>query len=169
MKVITRNTNDKSGSNNGPAEAIAILLVDDDPDCRMLVRDAVADSRVCNTVYEVCNAEDAWSFLCRQPPFASVPRPGLIFLDIEMPGMGGLALLAKIKADPKLRDITVVMMTGVCDEVHMREAALAGANSYTIKPANGEQFIQTVLQSTNYWLTVHQYPNHHLPEDACRR
>ena len=34
---------------------------------------------------------------------------------------------------------------------------------------NGEQFIQTVLQSTNYWLTVHQYPNHHLPEDACRR
>src|SRR4051812_30408546 len=105
MKLITRNTNGQPGAEPAQAEAIAILLVDDDPDCRMLVRDAIADSRVCNTVYEVCNAEEAWNFLLRQPPYASVPRPGLIFLDIEMPGMGGLALLAKIKANPELRDI----------------------------------------------------------------
>jgi CheY-like chemotaxis protein len=152
-----------------PADAIAILLVDDDPDCRMLVRDAIADSRVRNTVYEVANAEEAWQFLHRQPPYANVPRPGLIYLDIEMPGIGGLALLTRIKADPALRDITVVMMTGVCDEAQMRDAARAGANSYTIKPASAEQFLQTVVQSTNYWLTIHQYPDHHLPKDLCRR
>ena len=58
------------------------------------------------------------------------------------------------------------MMTGVSDEKQMRTAAEAGANSYTIKPANAEQFLQTVLTSTNYWLTIHQYPQHHLPE-AC--
>jgi CheY-like chemotaxis protein len=150
-------------------EPIAILLVDDDVDCRMLVRDAIADSKVRNTVYEVCNAEEAWRFLHRQPPYASVPRPGLVYLDIEMPGMGGLKLLEQIKADSALREITVVMMTGVCDEHQMLTAARAGANSYTIKPANAEQFLKTVIDSTNYWLTIHQYPERHLPQDRARR
>jgi CheY-like chemotaxis protein len=152
-----------------PTDAIAILLVDDDADCRLLLRDAIADSRVRNTVYEVSTAEEAWQFLHRQPPYANVPRPGLIYLDVEMPGMGGLALLAKIKGDPDLRDITVVMMTGVAEEGHMRDAARAGANSYTVKPANAEQFLKTVMESTNYWLTIHQYPHHHLPQHLCRR
>ena len=51
----------------------------------------------------------------------------------------------------------------------MRKAAEFGANSYTLKPANAEQFLRTVLASTNYWLSIHQYPEHHLPQDACRR
>ena len=50
----------------------------------------------------------------------------------------------------------------------MRFAAL-GANSYTLKPANAEQFLRTVLASTNYWLTIHQYPDHHLPPESCKR
>jgi CheY-like chemotaxis protein len=151
------------------ATPIVILLVDDDVDCRMLLRDAIADGKVRNTVYEVCNAEEAWRFLHREPPYASVPRPGLIYLDVEMPGMGGLELLKRIKNEPTLRDIPVVMMTGVSDEEQMRAAARAGANSYTIKPANAEQFLRTVVQSTNYWLTIHQYPERHLPREACRR
>jgi ActR/RegA family two-component response regulator len=61
------------------------------------------------------------------------------------------------------------MMTGVSDENQMAEAARNGANSYTIKPANAEQFLRTVLASTNYWLTIHQSPQHHLPPEACRR
>lgn len=150
-------------------EPITILLVDDDADCRLLIRDAIADSQVRNAVYEVCNAEEAWQFLNRQPPFIKAPRPGLIYLDVEMPGMGGQALLRKIKSDPAMRDITVVMMTGVSDPAQLRAAAAAGANSYTIKPANAEQFLKTVIDSTNYWLSIHQYPDHHLPSEACRR
>ena len=150
-------------------EAITILLVDDDSDCRMLVRDAINDSKVRNRVYEVRNAEEAWQFLTRQSPYANVPRPGLVYLDIEMPGMGGLALLDRIKSEPSLRGITVVMMTGVSDETQMRAAAASGANSYTIKPANAGQFLKTVVESTNYWLSIHQYPNHHLPPEECRR
>ena len=67
---------------------------------------------------------------------------------------------------PEFRDTPVVMMTGVSDEKQMQEAAANGANSYTIKPANAEQFLRTVLASTTYWLTIHQYPEHHLPADA---
>jgi chemotaxis family two-component system response regulator Rcp1 len=151
------------------AEPIIILLVDDDPDCRMLVRDAIADSKVHHRVFEVGSAEDGLAFLKREGKFADAPRPGLIYLDIEMPGMNGIEMLKKIKADSELRHITVVMMTGVSDEEQLRAAALAGANSYTIKPANAEQFLRTVIDSANYWLSIHQYPNHHLPRELCRR
>ncbi|MGH7214274.1 MAG: response regulator [Tepidisphaeraceae bacterium] len=148
---------------------ITILLVDDDPDCRMLIRDAIAESKVSNTVFEVSNGKEALEFLKRMGKYASAPRPGLIYLDIEMPGMDGQQALKSIKSDADLRDIPVVMMTGVSDETQMKEAAANGANSYTIKPANAEQFLRTVLASTNYWLTIHQYPEHHLPADLCRR
>lgn len=150
-------------------EAINILLIDDDPDCRMLVRDAIAESKVRNMVYEVGNAEEGLRFLKREAHYAGAPKPGLIYLDIEMPGINGIELLKRIKADPDLKHITVVMMTGVSDEDQMKLAAAAGANSYTIKPANAEQFLRTVADSTNYWLTIHQYPQHHLPSEKCRR
>jgi CheY-like chemotaxis protein len=86
-----------------------------------------------------------------------------------MPEMNGQEVLKAIKANPDLRDIPVVMMTGVSDEEQLRLAAANGANSYTIKPANAEQFLRTVLASTTYWLTIHQYPERHLPAEACRR
>lgn len=150
-------------------EPFPILLVDDDPDCRMLVRDAIAASKVSNLVYEVKNGMEALEFLSQSGPHASAPRPGLIFLDIEMPGMDGQECLRRIRSNADYKDIPIVMMTGVSDETEMRKAAENGANSYTLKPANAEQFLKTVLASTNYWLTVHQYPRHHLPPEQCRR
>jgi two-component system response regulator len=151
------------------SEPITILLVDDDEDCRTLIRDAISECKVSNKVYEVSNGQEAMDFLNKRGPFADAPRPGLVYLDIEMPGMDGLSVLGQIKSDSELRDIPVVMMTGVAEERQMAEAALLGANSYTLKPANAEQFLRTVLASTTYWLTIHQYPTHHLPAVACRR
>lgn len=150
-------------------QPITILLVDDDPDCRMLIRDAIAECKVSNDVHEVCNGREALDFLNRRGRFADAPRPGLIYLDIEMPAMDGQQTLKEIKGSPDLRDIPVVMMTGVSDETQMKQAAGNGANSYTLKPANAEQFLRTVLASTNYWLMIHQYPEHHLPAEQCRR
>ena len=148
---------------------ITILLVDDDPDCRLLIRDAINECKVSNSVFEVSNGREALEFLQRRGKHAQAPRPGLIYLDLEMPGMNGQETLKAIKADPALRDIPVVMMTGVSDEKEMKAAAENGANSYTLKPANVEQFLRTVLASTSYWLTIHQYPDHRLPAEACRR
>jgi CheY-like chemotaxis protein len=148
---------------------ITILLVDDDPDCRLLIRDAIAQCKVSNDVHEVSNGQDALDFLNRRGNYKSAPEPGLIFLDIEMPVMDGQAVLVQIRENPALRHIPIVMMTGVCDEAQMQLAAANGANSYTIKPASAELFMRTVLASTNYWLNVHQYPEHHLPPALCRR
>lgn len=150
-------------------EPITILLVDDDEDCRTLIRDAISACKVSNEIHEARNGREALDFLRRRGAFASAPRPGLVYLDIEMPGLDGQSVLREIKSDPALRDIPVVMMTGVSDETQMAEAARNGANSYTLKPASAEQFLRTVLASTTYWLTIHQYPTHHLPAVACRR
>ena len=150
-------------------EPITILLVDDDEDCRTLIRDAISECKVSNEIFECANGHEALDFLYRRGKFADKPRPGLVYLDIEMPGMDGQQTLKAIRGDAEFRDVPVVMMTGVSDEQQMKTAAANGANSYTIKPANAEQFLRTVLASTNYWLTIHQYPNHHLPADACRR
>ncbi len=169
MKLSTESFSEISEPFDDADQPIVILLVDDDPDCRMLVHDAISASKVRNETFQVGSAEEALRFLNRQAPFTDAPRPGLIYMDIEMPGMDGIALLRKIKSDPNLRDISVVMMTGVSDERQMKAAAEAGANSYTIKPANAQQFLRTVVDCTNYWLTIHQYPNRHLPSEACRR
>ena len=152
--------------NNDP---ITILLVDDDPDCRMLIRDAIADCKVSNKVYEACNGAEALDYLHQRGRFAGVPRPGLVYLDIEMPGMDGQETLRQIRSNPEFREIPVVMMTGVSDEQQMKLAAANGANSYTITPANAEQFLRTVLASTNYWLSIHQSPQNHLAPEQCRR
>ncbi|MGD0463134.1 MAG: response regulator [Tepidisphaeraceae bacterium] len=152
-----------------PKEGITILIVDDDQDCRLLIRDAISQSKVRNRVFEVADGNEALDFLHRRGSWAHAPKPGLIYLDIEMPGLNGQDVLKAIKAAPNLRDIPVVMITGVSDELQMRKAAEAGANSYTLKPASAEQLLKVVLTSANYWLTIHQYPEHHLPPEQCRR
>jgi len=140
------------------AQPVTILLVDDDPDCRQLIRDAMEAGKLDNPVYEVASGEAAIAFLNRTGEFAGAPRPGLIYLDIEMPGMGGQEALKVIRANPAFADIAVVMMTGLTEDAQKRQAMQSGANSYTNKPTDAATFIHTVVESTNYWLRIHQFP-----------
>lgn len=146
---------------------ITIMLVDDDPDCRMLIRDAISEGRLNNDVIEATNGCEALKILRDRAQRNELP--GLIYMDIEMPHMNGIETLKNLKDDPQLKHIPVVMMTGLSDETQMRRAAELGANSYTLKPSSAEQFLQTVIASTTYWLAIHQYPEHHLPQSACKR
>ena len=142
------------------AQPVTILLVDDDQDCRQLIRDAIEHGMLDNPVFEVSSGEEAMAFLKREGAYANstTPRPGLIYLDIEMPGMGGQETLKAIRKDARFADIAVVMMTGVTDDAQKRMAMANGANSYTNKPTDALTFIQTVMHSTNYWLRIHQFP-----------
>lgn len=129
-----------------------ILLVDEDEDCRLIIRDHIEDSDVAGQVYEVSSGEEALAFARQEPPFEDVPRPGLIYLDIDMPTLDGMDVLKTLKSDEKTRDIPVVMMTGINDERDMIQASGLGANSYCVKSADPVQFAQTVVKATNYWL-----------------
>ena len=116
------------------AQPVTILLVDDDEDCRHLIRDAIEQGKLDNPVHEVCSGEEALAFLNRQGSFVDAPRPGLIYLDIEMPGMNGQETLKAIRQDPRFADIAIVMMTGFTDDQQKVLAMASGANSYTNKP-----------------------------------
>ncbi len=140
------------------AQPVTILLVDDDEDCRQLIRDAIDQGKLDNPVFEVTSGEEALAVLNRQGDFIDAPRPGLIYLDIEMPGMDGQETLRAIRQNPRFADIAIVMMTGVTDDAQKRLAMANGANSYTNKPTDAMTFMQTVVQSTNYWLRIHQFP-----------
>lgn len=150
-------------------EALTILLVDDDPDCRLLIREAISTCPTPSRVYEVPDGRSALDFIFRRGRYADAPTPGLIYLDLEMPGVSGQEVLRQVKTSPQHKHIPVVMMTGVSDEREMETAARNGANSYTIKPANAEQFLSTVIASASYWTRIHQYPQHHLEAEFCRR
>src|SRR3954468_21109947 len=86
------------------ADVINILLVDDDEDCRFLIREAISECKIVNRVYEVPDGKTALDFVFRRGEFEHAPRPGLIYLDIEMPGMNAQEVLRVIKSTPELRD-----------------------------------------------------------------
>lgn len=146
---------------------LVVLLVDDDPDCRALMREALQDAPVPHKAVELGDGQALLDYLAGN--LVGPGRPSLVFLDVEMPRLGGLDALARLRSIQQWDDLPVVMMTGVAQDDTMRAAAELGANSYTIKPADFDQFLRTVLTSASYWLTVHQYPGHHLPQAKSRR
>jgi len=136
---------------------IKILLVDDDEDCRLMIKDAIRDANIKNDVFEACSGEEALDFLYKKGKHHNAPTPGLIYLDIDMPGMSGQELLKMIKSDEKVGKIPVVMLTNLNDEKEKAIAARNGANSYTIKSSDPLKFISTVIEATNYWICIHQH------------
>jgi len=161
-------TRQRASGDQPGGDVFTILLVDDDPDCRALIREAIGECGAKHVVIELGDGQAAIDYLKNKVATGGT-RPGLIFLDLEMPRMNGLQTLEAIKSHEHLLDIPVVMMTGVADDAYIQQAAVLGANSYTIKPANPEQFLRTVMTSTQYWLTVHQYPGRHMPQKEARR
>ncbi|MEI8197579.1 MAG: response regulator [Phycisphaerae bacterium] len=134
------------------------MLIDDDPDCRQMVRDALEIGQICNPVYEVDSGTAALEFLDRAQADPEMVRPGLIYLDLEMPGLDGLETLRLLRAQPGLADVSIVMLTGVTDDSAKRRALQLGANSFANKPIDAKQFAETVLAATHYWTRIHQRP-----------
>ena len=133
-----------------------ILLVDDDGDLRILVRDAIISACPDADIREAASAPEAIEYIERCSPGGPVPRPGMIYLDIEMFGHSGLSVLHVVKSRPQLRDIPVIMLTGVDDNEQKRRAARMGANSYILKPADPVAMLKAIRMTTEYWLNIHQ-------------
>ncbi|RMG56196.1 MAG: response regulator, partial [Gammaproteobacteria bacterium] len=87
-------------------DAVIILMADDDPDDRLMAREALEEARLVNELRFVEDGEQLLDYLKRRGRFAepdAAPRPGLILLDLNMPRKSGREALAEIKADPELR------------------------------------------------------------------
>src|SRR5437764_679641 len=91
--------------------SIEILLVEDNPGDVRLTIEALRDSKVRNNLHVAMDGVEAMAFLRGEGPYANVPRPDLVLLDLNLPRKDGRQVLAEIKADPVLKTIPVVILT----------------------------------------------------------
>jgi len=109
-------------------------------------------------VHHVEDGEQALAFLGREDQYADVPRPDLILLDLEMPRMNGLEVLAAVKEHPDWRRIPVVMMTSSDKEEDVLIAYGKHANCYVTKPVDLDEFIEAVRSIEEFWLSFVRLP-----------
>ncbi|MGH1343966.1 MAG: response regulator [Nannocystales bacterium] len=138
--------------------AAEILLVEDNPGDILLTRKAFKSSKVLNTLHVVTDGRSALEFLRRQGKFPDAPRPDLILLDINLPGLDGHEVLAAIKDDDELCQVPVVMLTSSEQERDISASYRHHANSYICKPPSlaGLSSVLNTLQ--DYWFAVVRLP-----------
>ncbi len=121
-----------------------VWVIDDDPDCRMLLRDAIDLTGRGWTVSEIAGGLDAVAKF-RMAADNPEMRPDVVLLDVNMPGQSGLEILRSVKSDAALADIPIVMLTATTDPGVEEEARRLGAHDYCPKPMWPETFQEKVV------------------------
>jgi two-component system, response regulator len=140
---------------------ITILLIEDNPDHALIIEQGLKVNSILNQIKVARDGQEALDYLYHQGAYAdpeAAPRPGLILLDIKLPKMSGLDILQRIKQDPALKPIPVVMLTSSEQEADMKKSYEYGANSYITKPIQFTEFMQKVRQLQLYWVLVNSLP-----------
>jgi len=134
-----------------------ILLVEDSPeDFEATVR-AFNRSGLRNPIVRCEDGDAALDYLFRRGRHANpetAPRPGVILLDLNLPGTDGREVLQEIKRHEHLRHIPVIVLTTSTDERDVEACYQAGANSYIQKPVDMDGFIRAIERLNGYWFEV---------------
>ncbi|MCK9200507.1 MAG: response regulator [Gallionella sp.] len=134
-----------------------MLIVEDNDDDYFATMRAFGKANLANPVRRCTNGDQALDYLFQRGEFSApdaAPRPGIILLDLNLPGVDGRDVLRTIKENRDLRKIPVVVLTTSHSELDIEECYSAGANSYVQKPVNFEGFIQAIARLSDYWLNV---------------
>ena len=140
-------------------ETINILLVEDEEAHSELTKRAIRKAGNANRVDVVPDGEKAIDYLFNRGKYADktrYPHPGLILLDIKLPGIDGIGVLKQIKNDPVLKGIPVVMLTTSEREKDIVQCYDNHANSYLTKPVGFKEFEEKVMQIDFYWLLLNK-------------
>ncbi|KPK65901.1 MAG: hypothetical protein AMK73_01575 [Planctomycetes bacterium SM23_32] len=141
---------------------LPVLLVEDDAEDIYIAQRAFEQGKIANPLHVVRSGEEALEFLQRTGCYvgaAEAPRPGLILLDLNLPGMRGHEVLERIKQDPQLRRIPVVVLTTSGEEADVCVCYDRGANTYIVKPVAFDKFLEAVKTVGRYWLVVAKLPD----------
>ena len=134
---------------------IHILLVEDNEGDIVLAREALTEAGIKNRITVITDGEKALEYLfCND----NNRKPDLILLDINLPKVNGLEVLAKIKADEALKIIPVVMLTTSTSEQDVLDAYRNYVNCYINKPIDLEEFIVVIRNIENFWLNTVKLP-----------
>jgi CheY-like chemotaxis protein len=144
---------------------VEILLVEDNPDDEFLVMRALRKHRVSNKIHVARDGEEALDFLfCRgqyaQTQAGCTSDLKLILLDVKLPKINGLEVLAEIKKDPRTKHLPVVLLTSSHLQEEMLRAYTDGANSFLQKPVDFDHFDELIREVGYYWMRLNQHPGH---------
>ncbi|WP_327145891.1 response regulator [Nocardia sp. NBC_01327] len=137
---------------------IDILLVEDDPGDELMTLEAFEHNRIGNTVHVARDGEEALDFLYRRGAHAQAPRPDLILLDLNLPKYDGHEVLSRIKTDPDLSLIPVVVLTTSAAEEDILRSYKLHANAYVTKPVDLEQFVSAIKHIDDFFVQIVQLP-----------
>lgn len=146
----------------------SILLAEDNPQDVELTLAALAEHSLSNEVVVATDGEEALDFLYRRGRFAlrAEGLPALVLLDLKMPKVDGLEVLAAIKQNEALRNIPVVVLTSSREEPDLKRAYALGVNAYVVKPVNFHEFIEAVKQLGLFWVIHNERPPGCVPREA---
>lgn len=142
-------------------QPVEILLVEDDQAHAEITRRNLESCRVANRINHVADGQAALDYLYGAGQFSDrkrYPLPGLILLDLRLPKVDGLEVLARVKADPTLLKIPVVVLTTSSAEADIAKAYGTHANSYLVKPIDFDKFQMMMENFGYYWLAWNQLP-----------
>jgi CheY-like chemotaxis protein len=146
--------------NQGKAP-ITILVAEDDPDDRLLIKEAFQESGFLPDLRFVEDGEELMDYLRRGGEYRiseTSPRPGLILLDLNLPKKDGRDALAEIKTDPDLRRLPVVVVTTSKVQEDILRCYDIGANSYITKPVRIADLLDAFKALGKYWLEIVSLP-----------
>jgi CheY-like chemotaxis protein len=141
-----------------PVPAVVVLLVEDDPADELITREAFEDNKILNRLYVARDGEEALDFLYRRGPHRDAPRPDLILLDLNLPKYDGREVLEKIKSDPELAVIPIVVLTTSSLGEDILRSYRLHANAYVTKPVDLTQFLIAVRQIDHFFLRIVRRP-----------
>ena len=133
-----------------------IMIVEDSDDDYETTELALKESNLANPLVRCEDGQQALDYLYAEGEYAqqSPPKPGIILLDLNMPGIDGRKVLNKIKQDAQLKEIPVVVLTTSADERDIDDCYKIGANTYIQKPVNLDGFIQAIKRLKEYWFEI---------------
>lgn len=140
-------------------EQVEILIVEDNPNDYELASRALKKIKLANKVHWVKDGVEALDFLfCtgayEERSIGHMPR--LVLLDLKLPKIDGIQVLAKIKSDERTKRIPVVMLTSSQEECDIVESYKLGVNSYIVKPVDFQKFVETVSEAGFYWMLINK-------------
>jgi two-component system, response regulator len=138
-----------------------ILLVEDNPDDIELTLRALSKNNIMNEVVLARDGKEAMDFLLGTGSYTGRDirkQPVVVLLDLKLPKLNGLDVLARLRADERTQLIPVVVLTSSKEEEDMIASYESGANSYIRKPIDFNQFMETIRELGMYWLVLNPPP-----------
>lgn len=137
-----------------------ILLAEDSEHDVEMTLDALRDFHLANDVVVARDGQEALDYLGRQGRFEAHPggNPGLILLDLKMPRVNGLEVLAAIRREARWKQIPVVVLTSSREEPDLQAAYSLGVNAYVVKPVDFFGFLEAVRTIGKFWISLNENP-----------